>query len=79
VLRRVFGSKREEVTGDRRNLHNEERHDFYSSPNNVKSDYMKGGPNAKVWYKKLQEMCPLWRHRHRWEVNIKMDLKCVKL
>jgi hypothetical protein len=33
VLRRIFGPKRDEVTGDRRKLHNEELHNLYSSPN----------------------------------------------
>jgi hypothetical protein len=32
VLRRIFGPKRDEVTGGRRNLHNEELRDLYSSP-----------------------------------------------
>jgi hypothetical protein len=31
VLRRIFGSKRDEVTGGWRKLHSEELHDFYSS------------------------------------------------
>jgi hypothetical protein len=31
VLRRIFGSKRDEVTGDWRKLHNEELHNLYSS------------------------------------------------
>jgi hypothetical protein len=31
VLSRIFGPKRDEVTGDWRKLHNEERHDLYSS------------------------------------------------
>jgi hypothetical protein len=31
VLRRIFGSKRDEVTGGLRELHNEELHDLYSS------------------------------------------------
>jgi hypothetical protein len=31
VLRRVFGSKRDEVTGDWRKMHNEELHNLYSS------------------------------------------------
>jgi hypothetical protein len=30
VLRGIFGPKREEVTGGRRKLHNEELHNFYS-------------------------------------------------
>jgi hypothetical protein len=36
VLRRIFGPKREEVTGDWRKLHNEELNDLYSSPNIVR-------------------------------------------
>jgi len=32
VLRRIFGPKRDEVTGEWRKLHNEELHDLYSSP-----------------------------------------------
>ena len=32
VLRRIFGSRRDEVTGDWRRLHNEELNDLYSSP-----------------------------------------------
>jgi hypothetical protein len=32
VLRRIFGPKRDEVTGERRKLHNGELHNLYSSP-----------------------------------------------
>jgi hypothetical protein len=35
VLRRVFGPKRDEVTGKWRKLHNEELNDLYSLPNIV--------------------------------------------
>jgi len=35
VLRRVFGSKKDEVTGEWRKLHNEELRDIYSLPNIV--------------------------------------------
>jgi hypothetical protein len=35
VLRRVFGLKRDEVTGEWRKLHNEELNDLYSLPNIV--------------------------------------------
>ena len=35
MLRRVFGPKRDEVTGDWRILHNEELSDLYSLPNIV--------------------------------------------
>jgi hypothetical protein len=36
VLRRVFGSKRDEMTGELRKLHNEELNDLYSLPNIVR-------------------------------------------
>jgi hypothetical protein len=36
VLRRIFGPKRDEVTGEWRKLHNEELHILYSSPNLVR-------------------------------------------
>jgi hypothetical protein len=36
VLRRIFGLKRDGVTGEWRKLHNEELHDFYSSPSIIK-------------------------------------------
>jgi hypothetical protein len=35
VLRRIFGPKRDEVTGYWRKLHNEELHNFYSLPNRM--------------------------------------------
>jgi hypothetical protein len=36
VLRRIFGPKRDEVTGEWIKLHNEELHDLYSSPSIVR-------------------------------------------
>jgi len=36
VLRRIFGPRRNEVTGEWRRLHNEERNYLYSSPNIVR-------------------------------------------
>jgi hypothetical protein len=36
VLRRIFGPKRDEVTGEWRELHNEELHDLYSSPSIIR-------------------------------------------
>jgi hypothetical protein len=53
VLRRLFGPKRDEVTGDWRKLHNEELHNLYSSPNiirTMKSRRMRGaGHVALLW------------------------------
>jgi hypothetical protein len=36
VLRRMFGPKRDEVTGERRKLHNEELRELYSSPSIIR-------------------------------------------
>jgi hypothetical protein len=36
VLRRIFGLKRDEVTGSWRKLHNEELHNLYPSPDMIK-------------------------------------------
>jgi hypothetical protein len=36
VLRRIFGPKRGEVTGEWRTLHNEELHNLYSFPNIIR-------------------------------------------
>jgi uncharacterized membrane protein len=46
MFRRIFGPKRDEVTGDWRKLHNEELHGLYSSPSIVrviKTRRMRGG------------------------------------
>jgi hypothetical protein len=36
VLRGIFGPKRDEVTGERRKLHDGELHNFYSSPDIIR-------------------------------------------
>jgi hypothetical protein len=36
ILRRIFGPKRDDVTGEWRKLHNEELHNLYSSPDIIK-------------------------------------------
>jgi hypothetical protein len=52
VLRRIFGSKRDEVTGEWRKLHDEELNDLYSSPNIVwviKSRRMRWAGHVALW------------------------------
>jgi len=53
VLRRVFGPRRDEVTGEWKKLHNEELNDLYSSPNIVRvirSRRMRWeGHVARIW------------------------------
>jgi hypothetical protein len=54
MLRRIFGSKRDEVTGEWRKLHNEELINLYSSPNIVrliKSRRMRWAVHVTLWEK----------------------------
>ena len=90
VLRRMFGPRRDEVTGEWRRLHNEELNDLYSSPNIVrviKSRRMRwawhvahmgeGRGAYRVLVGKPEGKRPLGRPRRRWVDNIMMDLQGV--
>ena len=90
VLRKIFGAKREEITGDWRKLHNAELHTLYSLPNiirNLKSRRLRWeGHVARIEesrnaYRALEGKAlgkrPLGRPRRSWEDNIKMDLRDV--
>jgi hypothetical protein len=81
MLRRIFGPKRDGVTGGWRNLHNEELHNLYSSPSIIriiKSRRMKwAGHVARIGEKrnvyrllvgKPEGKRPLGRPRHRWDL-----------
>jgi hypothetical protein len=87
VLRRIFGPKRDKVTGKWRRLHNKELYALYSSPNIIRviksrrlrrarhvacMGERRGAYRALVG--KPEGRRPLERPRHRWEDNIKMDL-----
>jgi hypothetical protein len=87
VLRRIFGPKRDEVTGEWRKLQDEELHNLYSSPDiirQVKSRRMRWAGHVarvgeerkvyKVLVGKPEGKRPLRRPRHRWEDGIRMDL-----
>jgi hypothetical protein len=88
VLRRIFGPKRDEVTGEWRKLHNEELHILYPSPNiirQIKSRRMRLAGHVtsiveernvyRVLIGKPEGKRPLERPRHRWEDGIRMDLR----
>jgi len=90
VLRRIFGPRRDEVTGEWRILHNEELYDLYSSPNIVrviKSRRMGWAGHVarmgkergvyRVLVGKPEGKRPLGRPRRGWVDNIRMDLQEV--
>jgi len=90
VLRRIFGPRKDEVTGEWRILHNDELNYLYSSPNIVqviKSRRMRWAGHVacmgEEWgvYRSLvgkpQGKRPLGRPRRRWVDNIRMDLQEV--
>jgi hypothetical protein len=90
VLTRVFGPRRDEVTGDWRRLHNEELNDLYSSPKIVrviKSRRMIWAGHVarmgevrgvyRVLVGKPEGRRPLAKPRRRWVNNIRMALQEV--
>jgi len=90
VLRRIFGTRRDDVTGEGRRLHNEELNDLYSSPNIVrviKSRRMRWAGHVarmgeergvyRVLLEKPEGRRLLERPRRRWVDNIRMDLQEV--
>jgi hypothetical protein len=82
VLRRIFGPKRDEVTGEWRKLHNEEL-----NVRVIKSRIMRWAGHVahmgerrgvyKIMLGKPEGNRPLGRPRRRWKGNIKMDLQEV--
>ena len=90
VLMRIFGPKRDVVTGKWRQLHDEELNDLYSSPSVVrviKSKRMiwaghvarRGSRGVyRVLVGKPEGKRPLGRPKQRWEDNIKMKLQVVE-
>jgi hypothetical protein len=85
VLRRIFGPKSDEVTGEWRKLHNEELPGLYSSPTIVQviklrrmrwAGHVARMGEGKGMYRVLvggpEGKRPLGRPRYRWEDNIQM-------
>ena len=83
-LRRIFGLKRDEVTGEKRKIHSEELNNLYISPNIVRmiqSRRMKWAGHvarmgeSRVLYRilvgKREGRRPLGRHRRRWGIILR--------
>jgi hypothetical protein len=88
VIRRIFGPKRDEVTGGLKKLHNEELHGSYSSPaivRVIKARRMRWAGHVarmgevrgtyNILVGRSEGRRPLGRPWRRWENNIKMDLR----
>jgi hypothetical protein len=90
VLRRIFGPKRDEVTGEWRKLHNEELRDLHSSPSKIriiKSRRMRWTRHIAQMVKKrnadgtlapkLEGNTPLRRPQLRRMNDIQMDVRGI--
>jgi hypothetical protein len=88
MLRRIFGPKRDEVTGGWRKLHNEDHHNLCSSLSVIRMiksrrmrlaghvTYMGGkGSACKILVGKTERKRPLGRPRHRWVTILKWILE----
>jgi hypothetical protein len=90
VLRTISGPKRNEVTGEWRQIRNEVLNDLYSSPNiindQIEKNYMSWNVacmgDRKVAYRvlvgKSEGKRPPGKTRRRWRDTIKMDLQKVR-
>jgi hypothetical protein len=88
VLRKIFGQKKDQVTGEWRKLYDEKLHLLYSSPNiirQIKSRSLRWAGHVthmgeesrvyKVLVGKPEGKRPLGRPRRRWEDGMRLDLR----
>jgi hypothetical protein len=83
VLKKIFGPKRDEVTGGYRKLHNEELRELYSSPNIIRiiksrrmrlTEHVARMGEKRNAYRLFLGKPEGKRPRRRWVENIRMDL-----
>jgi hypothetical protein len=90
VLRRIFGPKMDEVTGEWRRLHNEELYKLYSSPNifqMINARRMRWAGHVarmgdrrgayRIFVGRPEGKRLLGRPRHSWEESVEIDLQEV--
>jgi hypothetical protein len=88
MLRRIFGPKRDEVTGGWRKLHNEKLHKLYPSPSIIRMNKSRRASwtghvarmrckrnTYRISMEKSEGNRPLGRPRRRWLNNIKIYLR----
>jgi hypothetical protein len=74
VLKGTFEQKRDEVTGGRRKMYNEEVYNLYSSPSTIRKIKLRWMRCVgHIFVGKPEEKRPPGRQRRRWVDNIKMD------
>jgi hypothetical protein len=91
VVKRIFRPKRDE-DGSCRRLYNDELHNLYSSPNIVRviksrrirwAEHVARMEEGRGVYRVLvgrpEGKRPLRRSRHRWEDNIKLDIREIRI
>jgi hypothetical protein len=92
VLRRIFGPKRDDVTGEWRKMHNDELHNLYSSPDiirQVKSRRMRWAGHVarmgeerkvyKIWWESAKERDHSEDQGVGGNNGIRMDLRKISL
>ena len=90
-MRQIIGPRRDE-NGEWRRFHNGELHSLYRSSNVVRviksrglrlaghvATMEEGRNDLKILTDEPTEKRPSGRHRRRWEVNIRMDLKEIRV
>ena len=87
IMKKLFGPKRDEVTGEWKRLYNEELTDLYCSPNirlmtsRMTDKHVACMESERGAYRNLvgrpKGQRQLGRHKVRWHNNIKVDLQAV--
>jgi hypothetical protein len=67
VLRRIFGPKRDEVTGSWRKLHDKELHNLYSSPSIIRMRWEGHVARMRIRGMHIEYWWEIQKERDHWE------------